>query len=101
VIESEHLLENATRVGAYLMRRATVGDSAALITEVRGKGLMLGLQLARPIARELVTASLARGLVINAVGDSIIRLLPPLVIHEDDVDEAFDKMENAARELGG
>jgi len=80
VIEDDDLLGNAARVGAHLQERFTreLSDLPGFL-EVRGHGLMLGIQLARPCA-ELVQSALAAGLLINVTQDSVVRLLPPLII---------------------
>ena len=76
-IKEEGLIESAGRVGE-LIRGAL---AAANIGEVRGMGLMIGAELARPCG-ELVKAALEAGLVINVTADNVIRLLPPLVMNE-------------------
>jgi predicted acetylornithine/succinylornithine family transaminase len=79
-LEGEGLGENALATGAVL--RAALEDIAArtgAITEVRGRGLMLAVQLAEPRAQAVAAACLERGVVVNAIGDSIVRFLPPLV----------------------
>lgn len=90
VIESEHLMENAERVGAYFMMQLQQwGDKTGAVQEVRGRGLMIGCELNVPKARELMKQALEDGLIFNAVGDSILRFLPPLVVTEAQVDEAM------------
>jgi len=88
-IEDDHLIANAHAMGAYLVRRLTdaLGDK---VKEIRGEGLMLGVELAEPNARKVQTDALAKGLIINAIGDSILRLLPPLTITKADVDQAVE-----------
>ena len=80
MIEDDDLLGNAARVGAHLQERFTreLSDLPGFL-EVRGRGLMLGIQLARPCA-ELVQSALAAGLLINVTQDSVVRLLPPLIM---------------------
>ncbi len=56
-----------------------------LIAEVRGKGLMLALELTVPEAGRIQKECQGKGLLINVIGDSIIRLLPPLIIDEEDL----------------
>ena len=87
--ESEGIGEHVIAVGAHLRERL-----AALphVSEVRGAGLMLGAQLDVPVATELVDRGLEAGLVLNHVGDSILRFLPPLVISDEQVDEACDRL---------
>ncbi len=96
VLRDENLMQNAQTQGEYLTRRLREwGEKEDLVSEVRGRGLMLSAQLSKPIARELMKASLENGLVLNAVGDDILRFLPPLCISQSDVDEAIEKLENA------
>ena len=99
-IEAEDAIGNAARVGAYFERKLSDwGHQTGLAQQARGRGLMLGLELNRPIARELMLKSLENGLVFNAVGDSILRFLPPLNIIEADVDEALEKLDASYRAL--
>ena len=86
---SEGIGEHVIEVGAYLAERL-----AALphVVEVRGRGLLRGAQFDVPIANELVEEGLASGLVLNHIGDSILRFLPPLVITNEQVDEMAEKL---------
>lgn len=96
VLEAEHLMENARTVGQYFRERLQQwGDATGSVQEVRGQGLMIGVELNQPVARALMKDSLARGLVFNAVGDTTLRFLPPLIITKADVDEAMDKLQAA------
>ena len=63
------------------------------VEECRGHGLMRGAQLDAPVAERAVEEGLAEGLVMNHIGDSILRFLPPLVITREEVDEACDRLE--------
>jgi predicted acetylornithine/succinylornithine family transaminase len=96
VLQDENLMSNAQTQGEYLARRLREwGEKNDLVAEVRGRGLMLSAQLKQPIARELMRKCLENGLVLNAVGEEILRFLPPLCISQSDVDEAIDKLEAA------
>ena len=82
VIEKDGLLEHAGRMGEVIqggLRRELAG--VAGVKEVRGMGLMLGVELDRPCAA-IVERALDAGLVINVTADKVIRLLPPLIIDE-------------------
>jgi acetylornithine aminotransferase len=81
-IEEEGLMENAARVGAILLDglREALGGRAGVV-EVRGHGLMIGVELERPCG-DLVGRALEAGLLINVTMDNVIRLLPPLVMNE-------------------
>src|SRR5438067_1880597 len=81
-MKEEGLLANAERIGATI--RGGLADavgSGTGITELRGMGAMIGVELDRPCG-ELVREALAAGLVINVTADNVIRLLPPLVMSE-------------------
>ena len=82
--------EHVLSVGRHLRHRLT---ALPHVSEVRGHGLMRGAQLDVPIATQVVEEGLAEGLVMNHVGDSILRFLPPLVITVAQVDEACDRLE--------
>jgi len=99
---SESLMDNATEVGAYFADALQKwGEETGAVAQVRGRGLMVGVTLAQPLARDLMKASLEKGLIFNAVGDTILRFLPPLCISKADVDEAMDTLRAAWGELSG
>src|SRR5690606_32901640 len=78
VIERDGLLDNVRTVGA-LLRERIAGAGNPLVAGVRGRGLLLAVQLARPVAADVARAALDAGLVVNAVAPAAIRLAPPLV----------------------
>jgi predicted acetylornithine/succinylornithine family transaminase len=89
-ILEEKLPENAARVGAYFQSRLeSLAREFSCIKEVRGKGLMLGMELDID-GHPLVDACQERGLLINCVGPSVLRFLPPLTITESHVDAAIE-----------
>jgi acetylornithine aminotransferase len=81
-IKDEHLLDNAARVGAYLLDslKKQLGSDPG-VAEIRGMGLMIGIELKQPCG-ELVLQGLEAGLVFNVTADNVIRLLPALVMSE-------------------
>jgi acetylornithine aminotransferase len=81
-IREEGLLANAVRVGDCIRGglAGALGGQAG-VTEIRGMGLMIGIELDRPCG-ELVAHALAAGLVVNVTAENVIRLLPPLVMSE-------------------
>ena len=89
-IEEEHLLANAHAMGEYLVHRLNEPPLAAHIADIRALGLMIGVELREPIAKRVVQDALARGLILNAIGDNTLRLLPPLIITQADIDRAMD-----------
>jgi len=85
-IHEEGMLENCQRVGAYFMQRLKdLQQRYTFIKEVRGKGLMLGIQLDFP-GNQFVTDCLARGFLVNCTVDTVLRFLPPLIVTESEVD---------------
>jgi len=91
----EKLPEKAEVTGAYFRSRLQdLAHKFGFIREVRGLGLMIGVDLDIE-AKPVVDACLKRGLLINAVGGSTLRFLPPLVVTTAEVDEAVQVMEGA------
>ncbi len=91
-IESDGLLANAERIGALLRQlfaESLAGEPG--LVEVRGRGLMIGIELDRPCG-ELVAQALAAGLLINVTGEKVIRLLPPLTFSENEARELVDRL---------
>jgi len=87
IMEEEGLLDNAARVGAHLkgaFEKALAGNAG--VKEVRGQGLMLGIDLAKPCG-VLVQRAADAGLLISVTADSVIRLVPPLILSETEADE--------------
>ncbi len=78
-ITDEDLLANAARVGAVIQEE--LKSEFGSVAEVRGMGLMIGVELGQPCG-ELVRQGLEAGLVINVTADNVVRLLPPLVMSE-------------------
>ena len=89
IYEEEGILANAATVGDHL-RTALLSlcDEAGAIEEVRGMGLMLALEFNRSVAKEVQESCQANGLIVNAIGENIIRLAPPLILTKDEADEA-------------
>ncbi|MGE8655676.1 MAG: aspartate aminotransferase family protein [Achromobacter sp.] len=86
-LESEKLLDNAHSVGGHLRQRLSA-ELAGLpgVAEVRGRGLMLGIELTRPCG-VLALRALQAGLLINVTRDRVIRLLPPLILSRAEADQ--------------
>ena len=81
-IADQDLVSNAARLGQQLLahfRETLAGVQGVL--DVRGRGLMIGIELDRPCG-ELVTLALAEGLLINVTAERVVRLLPPLILQE-------------------
>ncbi|HKC26448.1 MAG TPA: acetylornithine transaminase [Jatrophihabitans sp.] len=97
-IADEHLLDNVKRVGEHLAHALETIDSP-LITGVRGSGLWRAVALAGDHASQIEAAARDRGLLVNAVKADAIRLAPPLIVTEADVDEALPRLVAAFDEV--
>ncbi|MBQ9058468.1 MAG: aminotransferase class III-fold pyridoxal phosphate-dependent enzyme [Atopobiaceae bacterium] len=95
-MESGELGEHVLAVGEHL-----AGALSALphVSEVRGAGLLRAAQLDTPRAQDIVREGLAQGLVLNSIGDSILRFLPPLVVGKGQVDILAERLKNLIEKL--
>ncbi len=92
VMEEEGLLDNAARIGALIRQEfATALAGQAGVVDIRGHGLMIGIELDRPCG-ELVGKALAEGLLINVTADTVVRFLPPLIFSEKEARELVDRV---------
>jgi len=88
-IERAGLVENAAARGAQV-RAAIDAIASPLVEGCRGQGLLVGVALARPVAKAVVAAAQEHGLIVNAANDSTIRLAPALTIGDVEIDEFQD-----------
>jgi 4-aminobutyrate aminotransferase len=106
----EHgLYANAAKVGDYFMRSLQAfADKFPVVGEVRGKGLMIGVELvknraskepAKKLCDALITRAYHNGLILLSCGQSTVRFMPPLVIDETDVDEAIALLDRSLAEV--
>ncbi len=110
VIRDEGLLENATRQGAYIMKRLEeLKGQTEIVGDVRGKGLMIGMEIVedketkKPApnkAKEIMVRSWRRGIAVITCGASTIRIAPPLSITRELVDSALEIIEDVVEDVG-
>ena len=96
VIDEEGLMDNARDMGARFAEGLGTLVADGLATEVRGRGLMIGLDTAAPIAKRVM--AIARDqhrLLVNATGETTLRIVPPLTITAEEVDEALVRLRSA------
>lgn len=91
VLEEENLIERAADMGNYFMH-CLKSMQSELVKEVRGKGLLIGVELHSP-ARPFAEALLRRGILANETHDSVLRFAPPLVITKNEIDWAMIRIE--------
>ncbi|WP_408609391.1 MULTISPECIES: aspartate aminotransferase family protein [Lachnospiraceae] len=96
IFEQDHIVEHVQEVGAYLQEKLdALVDKYDCIAARRGKGLIQGLVIqGRPVG-EVVLKSMDEGLIVITAGSDVLRLVPPLVITKDHVDEMVEKLERA------
>lgn len=82
--------------GAYFAEKLTAIGG---VDHVRGRGLMLGVVLEKPVAKEAVKQGFDHGLILNAPAEGIIRLTPPLIISHDEMDAAVEKLSALINDL--
>jgi acetylornithine/N-succinyldiaminopimelate aminotransferase len=89
IVEEEKLLDNVNKVGGYLQQELKVlAEKRGAGNEVRGRGLIQGIQVEMP-ARPIVDAALAEGVLFNATQDTVVRFLPPFLLEEKHVDRGI------------
>lgn len=108
IIREEHLLENAVKEGNYILNRLQeTAEKYPIVGDVRGKGLLIGVEIVKDsklrepdyeAARQIMLKCWRRGILIQTVGESTLRLCPPLVIDRDLVDTTLDIIAATIRE---
>jgi acetylornithine/N-succinyldiaminopimelate aminotransferase len=99
-LEAGGLLGHIARVGQHLERGLrTMAAKYPLIKEVRGAGLMWGVELTRDAA-PIIQEGMARGVIVNRTAETVVRLLPPYVITETEIDEALVRLDAAFAAVG-
>jgi len=87
IMEEDGLLDHAARMGEHLRNALTTAlKDVQGVKEIRGQGLMLGIELDRPCGA-IMTQALEAGLLLSVTADSVIRLVPPLIITTAEADE--------------
>ncbi|HYR87582.1 MAG TPA: aspartate aminotransferase family protein [Terriglobia bacterium] len=86
ILEEENGLERVSTVGAYFKKRLEELKDLPIVKEVRGEGLMLAVEL-NASGKEIVKQLLAQGFIINCTHETVLRMLPPFVITEKQIDK--------------
>jgi len=96
-IEAEGLMENASRIGGLIraeLSQRLAGEAG--VKQIRGKGLMIGIELDRPCG-DLVKRGLEAGLLINVTADTVVRLLPPLILRNGEAQMLVERLAELIR----
>ena len=90
---NEGVLDNCAEMGAYFLSRLqALKEKFSFITDVRGKGLILGAELDRE-GGKIADTCLTEGVMINCAAGKVLRFIPPLIITKDEIDEGLDILE--------
>ena len=86
-IEEDQLVERAAEMGEHMTGRLTeLQGGKPVVGEVRGRGLMLAIELREPRAREVQQRLFGQHILVNAIGETIVRFVPPLVVTREECD---------------
>lgn len=101
ILDDGYVLDNCRRMGERLVHGLRgLQRKHAVIQDVRGVGLLVGAALSTP-AREIVLQCMQRGLLVNVTADSVIRFVPPLIVSQEEVDQAVAVLDAVLAEGGG
>jgi acetylornithine/N-succinyldiaminopimelate aminotransferase len=99
-ISAAPFLEQVRSVGGYFKQRLlALGEKYSFIKEVRGRGLILGIELDFP-GSEVVAQCMERGVLINCTAERVLRFLPPLIVTSTEVDRLIETLDSVFREKG-
>lgn len=99
ILEDKNLLNHVQDISEYVIGKLDdLKEHYPCIKERRGLGLMIGLEFDRPV-KEIVKKCLDKGLIVVTAGPNVIRMLPPFIIEEQDVDHMIDILESAIQEI--
>lgn len=100
VLLNEGLVDNSDKMGTYFLEKlVNLKSKYNIIKEIRGKGLMIGIELAINKAEEIKNRCFEKKYLVGSVGQNIIRLLPPLIITKDDIDEMIEMFDGVLEEF--
>jgi len=100
-IEKQSLVERANQLGSKILAAFTKNLGGQVgVKSIRGLGLLIGIELDRP-CKELVQRALGAGVVINVTAESVIRLLPPLVLSDEQADSLVEKLSGLIKDFLG
>jgi predicted acetylornithine/succinylornithine family transaminase len=95
-IEARNLVDHAAAVGRYFTERLNdLKERHPIITDIRGRGLLIAVELGEEVARDVLGDLMNRGLIANALSPRALRFVPPLIVSQEEVDEAIDLLDAA------
>ncbi len=95
VMEKDNLCDNAARIGKYI-KETIENELSHVVKEVRGMGLMIGVEFKEPVAKKVNSVLLNEfNYLVGVIGDSIFRIVPPLIITKEDADAFLDALKKS------
>lgn len=101
IIDNDLPLQAARASERLMARLRSLEDRLPVVTEVRGRGLLVAIGLSRDVSADVVSACRERGLLANNVRPNAIRLMPPLTVSDDEIDRACDILEASLIAVAG
>lgn len=99
VIENENLCRNASELGNWMFDELDkLKEKYSVVKEIRGKGLMIGIELKKP-AGEIVKMLMDKKILANATADNVLRIVPPLNIKKEELEYLLDNLEDSLKEF--
>lgn len=99
-LKENYVLYRANRASDYFFEELNkVVKSTDKIKELRGKGLMIGIEFSKPVAREVFKKLFENKILVGVVGDSTLRLLPPLIVQKSEIDLFINTLKNILEEV--
>lgn len=99
-IINDKLCHNSASMGEYFMNALNkLKEKHSVITEVRGKGLMIGVEFTKPMAKKVYLQLFNLGYLIGAVGENTIRMLPPLIINKDNINDFIETLDGVLQSI--
>ncbi|MCR5203239.1 MAG: aspartate aminotransferase family protein [Lachnospiraceae bacterium] len=99
IFEEDKLIDNVNEVSSYLFEKLNLlKDKYEVIKDVRGKGLMVGIEFDCPAAK-VVGACQEKGLLLISAGSSIVRVVPPLIVTKNDIDKFINILTDVLNEI--
>ena len=96
IIESEKLINNSNNMGKYLLKELSFMKNYPNVKDIRGIGLMIGIEF-EDLCSDFVKNCFDNNLLINCTRDKVIRLVPPLIVTEKEIDEAISIMKKSKK----
>ena len=99
IVSKKEFLNDVVEKGNYFRKELNDKlNGLPVFKEVRGKGLMIGVEMSEP-TRPIVMKMLEKGVIVNATADTVIRIVPPLIITKEEIDIIVEKLIEAVKEL--